>query len=373
VSWLAAQHERGTVRSASESSTARIPGGTGKIGSARQQLRERIVDAWIGGCVLLAGIQLPGAVLDFIQRRDVKPPQVWLAAVIVVAAISFAVRRVLLGSLRARLQFFAAIPPALVLTGALAELAPVVMSLAVKEVPDLGILVPAQGGPYHDCRGSPRRCTDYTINELGFRGTLTRPATPNTRIVAFVGDSFVFGSGVPDDATVPSVVGRALADEHPTATTLNAGIPIVVLLKDDDLDDTDVLSRWTRFRRSIGYRMLYVANIEPIFEIVRVVWRQRARDATRVTRLVTGLDKLVESAGDARLVIMAQLSNDVTSAYVDWMRAHPGVRDVRAWEEPRFANAERIPGDGHWTEAGCADVAAVTIPVTRVQLAARAP
>jgi hypothetical protein len=42
---------------------------------------------------------------------------------------------------------------------------------------------------------------------------------------------------------------------------------------------------------------------------------------------------------------------------------------VAAWEDPRYWQAERIPSDGHWTEAGCATIAAIVTPALRAQLA----
>jgi hypothetical protein len=229
-------------------------------------------------------------------------------------------------------------------------------------------------------------------NELGFRGTLARRATPGARLIAVIGDSFVFGSGVGDDDTVPAALARELSDVAPPVAVVNAGIEglaagsfpgviryvrsrldpdlVIVLVKDDDLDDTDLLSRWDRFRRSFAFRLLYVANLEPVFETGRQVWRAlfERRDRGRV--LAERLSDVATAAAGVKLVLVAAFSDDLRPAVVGWLAGHPDVSAVSLWEDPRYASAERIPHDGHWTENGCRDIAAIVAPALRAQLAA---
>jgi hypothetical protein len=51
----------------------------------------------------------------------------------------------------------------------------------------------------------------------------------------------------------------------------------------------------------------------------------------------------------------------------------PRRRRASSWDEPGLHEAEKIPGDGHWTVAGCERIAALAAPLVRRQLAAAPP
>src|SRR4029453_7432661 len=280
------------------------------------------------------------------------------------------------------------------LAAALAQLASLLVSHGVTEVSDVGILVPAPGRST-ECRGRPSRCHELVLNELGFRGSLAGHSTLDSQLVAFIGDSYVFGSGVGDGDTVPANVARMLADLEPPVAVVNAGIPglnagsfpgviryvrsrlnpdvIVVLLKDDDLDETDKFTRWNRFRHSFWFRLLSVTNFEPIYETARQAVRQwfGRRDERQLLR--RQLDSVAAASAGAKLLLIAALTDDLRPVFDAWMDEHPDVSQVSSWKDDRYWQAEKIPHDGHWTEAGCQTIAAMVAPVLRLQVSVVVP
>jgi hypothetical protein len=339
---------------------------------------------------LLALVQLPGAMLDYFLRSDIGPQVMLMGFVLAVAALSWVADRIAYRRQPMHFRPAAAAAVALALTAVFAELAPLAMGHAFVEVPDLGVLIPTPGRHNRDCRGAPRRCHDHVLNELGFRGPLAHRPTPDAPLIAMIGDSFVFGSGVGDDDTVPAVLARDLADLHPPAAVINAGIEglnggsfpdviryvrsrlhpdlLVVLFKDDDLDDTDMLSRWDRFRRSLVYRMLYVANFEPMIETTRQLWNYWRNPPNRPAVLVDRLNGIAAAAEGMRMLLVTDLIDDLRPALDAWLRAHPDVGHLTSWDASTFAQAERIPHDGHWTERGCQTIAALLAPAVHAQL-----
>src|SRR6185369_6203636 len=105
----------------------------------------------------------------------------------------------------------AAVAVAFGLAAALTQVQLLAVSHDLQEIGDVGILVPAPGRS-NECRGQPERCHEQVLNELGLRGPLPARATQGARLVAFVGDSYVFGSGVGEDETVPAFVASMLSD-----------------------------------------------------------------------------------------------------------------------------------------------------------------
>lgn len=80
---------------------------------------------------------------------------------------------------------------------------------------------------YQNPDGSQKRVR-YSINPQGFRGPpapLRKP--PGTLRICVVGDSFVFGTGVADDETLPHVLERELRARHSARAleVLNFGVP----------------------------------------------------------------------------------------------------------------------------------------------------
>lgn len=346
----------------------------------------RGLEVFLWGCALLVLVQLPGAIFEDVSRQDRGPP---IALIAVLAVLLLILGRVMHATWPTGWHALGAVSVALLLAAILAQVEIVKLKDKVAEVSDVGVLVPAPGRGYTDCR-APDRCHHHVNNELGFRGAIARRAEPDGRLVAVIGDSFVFGSGVGDDDTVPVVLAGALADLEPPVAVVNAGIQglngvnfpaiityvgkrlhpdvIVVLLKDDDLDDTDVLSRWDRFRRSFWYRLLYVLNFETVYETARQTRRRWLDLDERPKVLVRNLNAIVAAAQGAKLVLLTELWDDVRPTFADWMAAHPDVVEASAWDDGRFMAAEQIPGDGHWTEAGCRQIAAIAAPLVRQQL-----
>jgi hypothetical protein len=350
----------------------------------------RALEATCGGCLLLALVQLPGALLDYFLRSDIGPPELLMGVVLLAAALVWLVHRIAFRQQRMRFRPAAAAAVAVMLTAAFAQLAPLAIGYAFVEVPDLGVLIPTPGRHNRDCRGEPRRCHDHVLNELGLRGPLAHRQTPDAKLVAMVGDSFVFGSGVGDDDTVPAVLARDLSDFQPPPAIVNAGIEglnggsfpgviryvrtrlrpnlLVVLFKDDDLDDTDILSRWDRFRRSLFYRALYVSNLEPIIETARQLWNHWRNPPNRPAVLVDRLNAIAAAAAGTQLLLVTDLVDDLRPSLEAWLSTHPGVGHLTSWDTPLYARAERIPRDGHWTENGCQTIAALLAPAIHAQL-----
>jgi len=80
---------------------------------------------------------------------------------------------------------------------------------------------------YRNADGTTTRVR-YTINPQGFRGVpVPRSKPPGTLRVGVVGDSFVFGTGVADDETLPHALERRLHELHPDRSieVLNFGVP----------------------------------------------------------------------------------------------------------------------------------------------------
>ena len=84
------------------------------------------------------------------------------------------------------------------------------------------------------------------------------------------------------------------------------------------------------------------------------------------------LDAIAAAAGSAKLLVFAVLREELQPTYREWLAAHPEVAQVSLGDDPRFWQAERIPSDGHWTEAGCQTVAEMMVPAVRAQLTEQA-
>jgi hypothetical protein len=351
-----------------------------------------VVEIFAWGCALLATIQLPGALLDGVIRRDIGLPLILVG--VLSAAAALLLRLVSRRTWPRGWRLAGAFAVAFAIAATLAQASLIRLTREVVEVADIGILVPAPGRST-ECRGQPRRCHDIELNELGFRGRLPRRATAAAPLVAFIGDSHVFGSGVGDQDTVPAVVALNLSDRQPPVAVVNAGIPginggsfpgviryvrtrldpdvIVVLLKDDDLDETDKFTRWELFRRSFWFRMFSVTNFEPIYETVRQIarlWFEHGDESAALRHL---LDGIAAATAGAKLVVVAAFGDDLQPTFAEWMAAHPEVVLASSWDHPEFWEAERIPYDGHWTEAGSETIAGIVTPVLRDQLEGGAP
>jgi hypothetical protein len=352
-----------------------------------------IVEIIAWGALLLALVQLPGAALDSVIRKTVAAPAT--TAVLLFVAALLGLRWSSPVTPPRRRRALAAVAAAFLLAALEAQIAGVLLLRRdVQTVSDIGILVPA-AGLSTQCRGLPRRCHEIVINELGLRGPTPRRSTSDTRLVAFIGDSYVFGAGVGEDDTVPALLTRRLADLRPPVVVANAGIEginggsfpgviahvrnrlrpdlIAVFLKDDDLDPTDKFTRWARFRRSFSFRLLYVTNLEPTWETARQLFHHSFGRRDLRVELRRQLDGIAAAASPTPLVVVVALGYDLRETFAAWTAAHPAVGHLASWEHPGFSHAEKIPHDGHWSEAGCATIAALVAPALRRELAAPPP
>jgi hypothetical protein len=352
-----------------------------------------IVEIIAWGTLLLALVQIPGAALDSVIRKTVAAPAT--TAVLLLVAALLGLRWSSPVTPPRRRRALAAVAVALTVAAVQAQIAgALLLRHQVQAVPEAGILVPAAGRSTQ-CRGLPRRCHEIVINELGLRGPTPRRATSDTRLVAFIGDSYVFGAGVGEDDTVPALLTRRLADLRPPVVVANAGIEginggsfpgviahvrkrlrpdlIAVLVKDDDLDPTDKFARWERFRRSFWFRMLYVTNLEPTWETARQLFRNYFGRRGLHADLRRQLDAIAAASSGTPLLVVAAVGYDLRETFAAWTAAHPAVGHTASWEHPGFSEAEKIPHDGHWSETGCATIAAFVAPALRRELAAPTP
>src|SRR5262245_2113636 len=77
---------------------------------------------------------------------------------------------------------------------------------------------------------APGRATTYKgvavrVNSLGFRGPELAPPADGTPRICLVGDSFTFGNGCEEDATLAAALGRELAARGRPAQVVNCGVP----------------------------------------------------------------------------------------------------------------------------------------------------
>lgn len=85
--------------------------------------------------------------------------------------------------------------------------------------------------PNADCtlHSTVRAFRDIPVstNSMGFRGPDIEPKKPGVTRLLFVGDSYTFGWGVPEELTYPQLVKKKLEERFPQKTfeVVNAGIP----------------------------------------------------------------------------------------------------------------------------------------------------
>lgn len=344
-------------------------------------------------CLALACIQTPGAVLDTFVRERVGGPmtlvfKVWAVA-IVLALIRRRLpalgrdRRGIIGFLQ-RHRFGSAIAGALGLACALTLFEVPSAARSRKVVADLGLTVELPSRETMDC--SPTRgCHLYKTNEFGFRGPVPRHSEPDTRVIAVVGDSHVYGIGVDEDQTVPAWLERQLRSRGYDVRVGNAGIPglsmvsfpavveyaqrvyapdlVIALIKEDD--GVDHNTRLMALDRHLSARLLYVLNWEIVYETAR----QLLRTFVPIYRGSFGgwLDDLDRRCAGSKLLLVTDLGGDLGAHLADWLGRNAGVGWYSSWDSPRWHEAPRIPGDGHWNGQGNEVIAdAISAAVARM-------
>jgi hypothetical protein len=338
--------------------------------------------------LLLGLVQIPGAAFDSFVRRGLG--NAGLAALATLAISGLVLWRWTAPTFPRGRGAAAVVAAALAGAALSAQISLFLLRYQVREVAELGVLVPS-AGRFRECRGAPAQCQELVVNDLGLRGTVPPPPPPGTRRVALVGDSYVFGSGVAEEEALPAAIERLLAGLQPPVQVVNAGIPgvnggsfaaviahvrhhfapdlIAVLLKDDDLDATDKFTRWARFRNSFAYRLLAALNLELAWETARQAWRAWFASRDDGATLRATLDAIAAATEGTDLLLVVALTRTLQPELDTWLAAHPTVASVASWNHPEFWQAEKIPGDGHWTARGCAAIAAIVAPALRQQLA----
>ena len=257
----------------------------------------------------------------------------------------------------------------------------------------LDVAVHAPGDTVIDCIVH-EGCGEHVMDDAGFRnGTAGRPSA-DRRVVAVVGDSFVYGSGVDD----PQTLAARLEDDLATSGTgpvavRSAGIEgtnllshpglaawatrawptavVVSFFQVPDLDPEDIHSRLRRLRDSFVVRWVAAAGYDALVEGMRLAWQRRQAGPEGVGGLTReqvegALDRLLAASGAARLLLVTRLPGTPGEWIAGWVAGHPrtGWLDASrcaAWD------GVRTLGDGvHWNAAGTRIVAGILAgPIAR--------
>ena len=260
--------------------------------------------------------------------------------------------------------------PLTVLT--VAALGPRVLHLSgipVRE-PATGAIGYVPGTCHIERRGS-QPATRACVNALGHRGTRTglEPREGERRIL-FVGDSFVYGTGVNDDETLPAQLERALADAHKPrpSTVINAGMPglnqasalrmasllvprvhpdvlVIGYLSSNDAEPADNWT-WLDFWSPHGLTLLGLLGVD--HELFRA---EQSMPSRLESMLQDKLPALLRLASQERTAVLLLSFTDDARPFVPYADAH--FRIVQAADcGARHGEPMTIPGDGHPSAAG---------------------
>lgn len=232
---------------------------------------------------------------------------------------------------------------------------------------------PPHDGFHDDFPGRP--ALDYRTNALGFREPeIAVEKAPGVLRVALVGDSYVFGMGVPLDGTLSAHLSAELARRGARAEVLNLGLPghnlathvtlyaaagthlhadvaVVCLTLPNDLSTWDSQDE----RRDASRPSLYSAARHFLGTAAAPALWGRLLLSERVTP--EGLAHLDDQA--ARLAVLARSPGAPRLFLFPFRPAEPeverrlaAVEGARRIAPPLEAEGDFIPGDGHPTSAG---------------------
>ena len=224
-------------------------------------------------------------------------------------------------------------------------------------------------------------CREHVMDEVGFRnGAAGRPG-PDRPVVAVVGDSFVYGSGVEDSETVAArlegelrnrvagpvavrsagIEGTNLLSHAGLAAVATRAWPTAVVVsffQGPDLDADDIHTRLRRLRDSFATRWVVAAGLEAVVEGVRLAWRRQpgAGGMPRV-EVERALDRLLAASGQARLVLVSRLPAISREWIGDWVARHPRTGWLDASRCAAWDDVRTLADGVHWSAAGTVIVA----------------
>ncbi|RJO71377.1 MAG: SGNH/GDSL hydrolase family protein [Myxococcales bacterium] len=225
-----------------------------------------------------------------------------------------------------------------------------------------------------------RGCFDHQMDECGFRGEPDRPLRPPANTVALIGDSFVFGSGVRDGATLADALERDFASFSDGPVRFhNAGIPgsalasfrglvrqaefchpsglYAILVKRDDLELLDVRDRLDLMRENALYRLFVVSGFEVGYDALRQALRAPEGSYGDEASLTRALDEIDMAAGPGRILFLLNVTEPHAAIFSRWVERRPRHGMTVLKFENENSRPESIPDDGHWTEGGNRTVA----------------
>ena len=363
----------------------------GNDGPPRRQPGGRIaLQLCADSFLALACLQTPGALIDTLVRHRVGGPmtlvfEIWAAAIVLallrrrLPAIDAG--RTGIARLLQRHRFGSAIAAAFLFACALTVIEVPRVGNSRKVIADLELAVELPSRDTMDCNPA-RGCHLYKVNEFGFRGPAVRGDEPSTLVIAVVGDSHIYGIGVDEDQTIPAQLERRLRAGGRDARVGNAGIPgvamvsfpslieyavgvyapdlVIALIKQDDVDDIDHITRMMSLDRSLLARMLYILNWEIVYEAARQLLRAYLPAIVSRDSFVGWLDDMRRRCAGRKLLLVTDLDDALGASLGDWIEKHAEIGWYSSWDSPDWYAAPRIPGDGHWNGRGN-DVIAKTI------------
>ena len=193
-------------------------------------------------------------------------------------------------------------------------------------LPDMDL----EGWKLHDYQLPPKRlpmerrtdrphCVEYKFNGHGFRdrdwGGTSSAAGSRTRI-AMVGDSFVFGEGVPAKLTLPRKLDDELGDDY---EVINAGLPGI-----DTASEVDIMYR---LRAELGVQravVVYVLNDVPLVDDLRRA-ENEINDLINLRRDTEGL--ATETFKLPGLVLSAFRKHAIEMQTISWYQTIYDIRE----------------------------------------------
>jgi lysophospholipase L1-like esterase len=239
--------------------------------------------------------------------------------------------------------------------------------------PGLGGLLLPQRGPWEE--GYPGRPqVTYRVSGQGFRGPVFDLAPqPGVRRIVLIGDSFVFGSGVPEEGTLSSSLARALARRPgQPAEVLNLGVIGSNLASHVDLLEAVVrhlspdavvlcltlpndLSRWdvqVARREALRPGLFALARLLLGDEGAQVAWDLALLERQTTPEGLAHLRRQLERVARLRQEAGARVTFFVYGAGGPGLGEAVGAIPGADLVAPAHRVADFIPGDGHPTAEG---------------------
>lgn len=228
----------------------------------------------------------------------------------------------------------------------------------------------------------------HGANSFGFRGPDRAPAKPpGVFRVAALGDSFIYGQGVESADSLPAQLERGLRTKLPTVEVLNFGVPgygmddyisqyrrfiarwspdlLLLFLHESDLDDA-MCAQIPADARGAVDDQLHSYVVRAAFMLMKIGGNiagrvlsdsQRAQNIEGFASQMTTLHAEAKANGAQLAVVAIGDPLRAPGALNDllWLHRIPALLDGdTVWQ------LERIPGEGHFTPQGLAELSQLT-------------